>query len=431
MIVTPEGLNVFPEDVERVLNDLPGVIESAVVGAPLAGSTAERVQAVIAAAPGTDLHEIVRQANARLQDHQKIRAAVAWTSGELPRTEGTRKLKRRELRQWITGNRERAAPLTTGRHHGSAATVASVLGRFAPGRTIEPATTLDELGLSSLERVELMMALEESLQCTVDESRFAAATTVADLEELTRPIEGQAATSVAVQHDAIDFPTWNRSIPIRALRRASLPTWILPLARVFVKLDVRGLEHLEGIQGPVIFAANHQSHFDTPAILLALPGRWRYRVAPAMAKEFFKAHFFPEQFGRMAWFTNSLNYYLASTFFNAFPLPQRETGTRQTLRYIGDLFAAGFSLLIFPEGKRTDKGEINRFQPGVAMIASRLDVPVVPVRLDGLDRVLHQSWKFPARGPARITFGPPMSLNGNDYAAIARQVEEAVRAANG
>src|SRR3954454_24571992 len=236
MIVTPEGLNVFPEDVERVLNDLPGVMESAVIGAPLPGSTAERVQAVIAAAPGTDLDEVVRQANARLQDHQKVRAAVAWTGGELPRTEGTRKLKRRELRQWITGNRERATSLTTGGHNASRATVASVISRFAPGRTIQSSTTLDELGLSSLERVELMMALEESLECTIDESRFAAATTVADLEELTRPLEGQDAATLHLQHEAIDFPIWSRSIQIRALRRASLPTWILPLARVFVKL---------------------------------------------------------------------------------------------------------------------------------------------------------------------------------------------------
>ena len=207
----------------------------------------------------------------------------------------------------------------------------------------------------------------------------------------------------------------------------SLPTWILPLARPFVQLEVRGLEHLAQTTGPVIFAANHQSHFDTPVILQALPARWRYRVAPAMAKEFFKAHFYPRQFGRKAWLTNSLNYYLSSAFFNAFPLPQRESGTRQTLRYIGELFADGFSLLIFPEGKRTDAGEINRFQPGIGMIASRLAVPVIPVRLQGLDRVLHQTWKFPARGPGRVTFGPPMSLKGNDYAALSRQVEEAVR----
>ena len=124
---------------------------------------------------------------------------------------------------------------------------------------------------------------------------------------------------------------------------------------------------------------------------------------------------------------NSLNYYLASLFFNAFPLPQRETGTRQTLRYIGTLFGEGYSVLIFPEGKRTAAGEINRFQAGVGMIASKLGVPVVPVRLEGLDRILHQSWKFPARGRGRVAFGKPISLTGSDYAALARQVEEAVR----
>ena len=84
-------------------------------------------------------------------------------------------------------------------------------------------------------------------------------------------------------------------------------------------------------------------------------------------------------------------------------------------------------MLIFPEGRRTEKGEIGRFQPGVGMIAARLDVPVVPVRLEGLDRILHHTWKFPQRGKARVLFGAPMSLKGNDYAANAALVEEAVR----
>ena len=427
MIVTPEGLNVFPEDVERVLNELPGVVESAVVGAPLPGSSAERVQAVVVARPGTDLDAVVRDANTRLLDHQKIRAAALWTGTELPRTEGTRKLKRRELRQWLTSSTSGTTPAPAA--HGGR-TVASVLERFAPGRTISPQTTIDELGLSSLERVELMMALEESLQVTIDESRFAAAATVADLEALSRPIDAGGAAAV-VRTEPIDFPSWNRSLPVRAVRRASLPTWILPLARVFMTLEVRGLEHLNSIPGPVIFAANHQSHFDTPAILQALPAPWRYRVAPAMAKEFFKAHFYPDQFSATERLTNSINYYLSSTFFNAFPLPQRETGTRQTLRYVGDLIGDGFSLLIYPEGRRTEHGEINRFLPGVGMIASRLDVPVVPVRLEGLDRILHHTWKWPARGRARVSFGAPMSLKGNDYVALAARVEDAVKRLQG
>jgi long-chain acyl-CoA synthetase len=389
------------------------------------------VQAVIVAAAGTDLDEIVRQANARLQDHQKLRAAALWSGPELPRTEGTRKLKRRELKQWLadSGSPAGGHPAATG-GSARARSVTSVLERLAPGRTILPSTTISELGLSSLERVELMMALEEALQITVDESKFAAATTVADLEVLARPLDAGAG-AVLVAAEPIDFPSWNRSAPIRALRRASLPTWILPLGKIFVSLEVRGLEHLEGIRGPVIFAANHQSHLDGPMILQALPPRWRYRVAPAMAKEFFKAHFYPDQFTKAAWLTNSMNYYLSSAFFNAFPLPQRETGTRQTLRYIGELVGGGYSILIFPEGRRTEAGEINRFQPGVGMIASRLNVPVVPVRLDGLDRVLHHSWKFPRRGRGLVAFGPPMSLTGNDYAKLAAEVESAVRSMAG
>ena len=421
MIVTPEGLNVFPEDVEQALNAQPGVRESAVVGGSAAGSTAERVHAVLVLEPNVDPDEVVRGANQQLGDHQKVRAVAVWPGRELPRTEGTRKLKRRELKAWLSGEQGRQTPAggTDSR------SVASVLQRFAPGRTVTPDTTIDALGLSSLERVELMMALEEAFQVTVDESRFGAARTVADLEALTQPIDAAGPAAVAAT-DTIDFPSWNRTLPARALRRASLPTWILPLGRIFASVDVRGLEHLEAVDGPVIFAANHQSHLDTPVILDALPPRWRYRVAPAMAKEFFKAHFYPEQFGTKAYIQNSANYYLASLFFNAFPLPQREAGTRQTLRYIGELVGDGFSVLIFPEGRRTQQGEIGRFQPGAAMIAARLDVPVVPVRLEGVDRILHQSWKFPSRGRATVTFGAPISLRGNDYGEMARRIEAAV-----
>jgi len=166
---------------------------------------------------------------------------------------------------------------------------------------------------------------------------------------------------------------------------------------------------------------------DTPVVLAALPGRHRRRVAVAMAKEFFDAHFHP---GGRPWrqrLTAGTLYYLAALFFNAFPLPQREAGARRTLRYIGDLVSEGWSVLIFPEGRRTEAGEINPFRPGVGMIGSRLGVPVVPVRLEGVDRVLHPSWKMARRGRVRVAFGAPLLLDGEDYAKLAGRVESAVR----
>jgi long-chain acyl-CoA synthetase len=268
-----------------------------------------------------------------------------------------------------------------------------------------------------------MAALEEKFGSTIDESAFANAENLATLETVVRQ-----SSTIEEAGETVDFPTWNRSWPARALRRLSLPTWILPLARLFAWIKVDGLEHLEKIDGPVVFAANHQSHMDAPAILWALPSRWRYRVAIAMAKEFFKAHFFPTEYGRSAWATNSLNYYLAALFFNAFPLPQREAGARQTLRYMGELITDGWSVLIFPEGKRSDTGEIGRFRPGIGMIGSRLEVPVVPVRLTGLDHVLHHDARMATPGPARVAFGPPIRLTGDDFVGLAKLVEDGVRA---
>jgi long-chain acyl-CoA synthetase len=436
MIVTPEGLNVFPEDVERALTAAPGVVDAAVVGRAYGGE--ERVHAVVVAGTDADLDAIALAANQTLGDHQKIRSISRWPGAELPRTEGTRKLKRREVKRWVDGE----APSTAGASDRRAESVLAAVQRFAPGRTdVTADTAIEALGLSSLERVELLMAIEEQAQTTIDEAAFAEARTVGDLERLAGAGVGvvgspaAAGTNGAIaapRADAgsdgpVNFPTWNRRWPFTWIRNASLPTWILPIGRAFAWVKVEGLEHLATLEGPVVFAANHQSHLDGPMVLWALPRRWRYRIAIAMAKEFFKAHFFPEQYGRKAWLTNSLNYYLSTLFFNAFPLPQREAGTRQTLRYIGALFSEGYSLLIFPEGKRSMDGQLNPFRGGIGMIGARLDVPVVPVGITGLDRVLHQTWKMAKPGPARIRFGPPLRLQGDDYAALAKQVEDAVR----
>lgn len=431
MIVTPEGLNVFPEDVERVLLAVPGVRDAAVVGRSEEGE--ERVHAVLVLEAQVAPRDVLRQANAVLADHQKVHGVSSWPASELPRTEGTRKLRRREIKAWV----EAGARPETARRPAGEESVQHLVGRMARGRTdITAETTIDELGLSSLERVELLMTLEERFQVTLDETAFADARTVGDLEALVQPLDMPAGGGpdgaagrphTATAGEPVDFPSWNRRAPVWLVRRLSLPTWILPLARVFARLRVDGLEHLRGLPGPVVFAANHQSHLDTPVILAALPARFRYRTAVAMAKEFFKAHFFPAEHGRGAWLTNSLNYYLASFFFNAFPIPQREAGARHTLRYIGELFAEGESLLIFPEGKRTQAGEIYPFRAGIGMIGARLGVPVVPVRLEGVERVLHQSWKMARPGRVRVAFGAPLMLEGEDYDALARRVEEAVR----
>jgi long-chain acyl-CoA synthetase len=413
MIVTPEGLNVFPEDVERVLNDVPGVQESAVVG--VAEGAQERVHAVLVVIPGTDVDQVVRAANARLQDHQRVRTASVWTGTELPRTEGTRKLKRAAIRDWVRAGGS-TAPAPAGD------SVEALIARFARGRSVSGVTTLEELGLSSLERVELMVALEDRFQTRIDEARFSGTASIADLKQLVQEPAAEAAD------DPVDFPTWNRSLLVRTIRRLSHAIWIVPLTRLFAYARVEGLEHLRGLDGPVVFASNHQSHMDVPVILAALPGRWRARVAPAMLKEFFAAHFHRRDHTWRQWFTNSLNYYLACFYFNTFPIPQREAGARHTLQYMGELTGGGWSILLFPEGLRSPTGHIKPFRGGIGMIASRLDVPVIPVRIDDVDALMPVGSQFVRPGRVRVAFGAPLQLRGDDYAELAAQVEAAVRA---
>jgi long-chain acyl-CoA synthetase len=182
------------------------------------------------------------------------------------------------------------------------------------------------------------------------------------------------------------------------------------------------------VQAPVLLAANHQSVLDVPTILAALPPRFRYRLATAAGMDWFRPHFHPE--GR-TWFDrfgNALQYYLVTLFFGVFPLPQHEAGAREALRYAGDLASDGWSVMLFPEGIRTSQGEIAPFRPGVGMMASRLGLKIVPVRIEGLDRVLHAGWHFPRPETVRVTFGPALTIEGDNYAAVAQAAENAVRA---
>ena len=227
MIVTPEGLNVFPDDVERPLNEQKGVIESAVVGARAAeGAKLERVHAVLALDPGIDPETIVRRRNAELADHQRIRSFSIWTDGPLPRTEGTKKLKRAAIKQWV----EAGATPAAASHDDP---LQALLAKFAGARQLDGGTSIEGLGLSSLERVELMVALEDQFQTRIDETRFAGAKTLDDLRAViaSAPQEAEVA-------EPVDFPSWNRAWPVR-LRPARQPGDVDPAAGADLRVGAR------------------------------------------------------------------------------------------------------------------------------------------------------------------------------------------------
>jgi long-chain acyl-CoA synthetase len=389
-IVTPEGLNVHPEDVEAVLNAFPEVQESAVIGT-------DHVHAVLVLKDAsTDPEALIRRANAKLESHQRIHDWSIWPDDQLPRTPSTLKIQRHEIARRLDGKSDKAA-----------------------------STTLPDLSaISSLERVELLSEFESKYQVELDEDSFAKITSTTELQAWLQRPEVAAAPVDRGQPPS----DWARSLPVRWLRGAFQHSVAMPLFRHYLPLTVTGLENLNGLKPPAIFIANHTSHLDVPAIYTALPHVWHQRLAPAMMKEHFRAYFEPRGRRVHEIALASVSYFLACSLYNAYPLPQQMSGTRRALTYTGELINRGYCPIVFPEGLRTSDGKLQPFRPGVGLMAVRLHVPIVPIRLSGLYEIysIHDSW--PRRGPVRVLIGQPMSFRTTDsYEEIANQLEQAVK----
>jgi 1-acyl-sn-glycerol-3-phosphate acyltransferase len=185
------------------------------------------------------------------------------------------------------------------------------------------------------------------------------------------------------------------------------------LRTAFAPTRVEGRDHVEGVRGPVVFAANHESHADTMTVLLALPAARRRRTIVAAAADY--------------WFAGRVRGAFARTCVGAIPV-QRDRVNRRTLDECHRLLSEGWSLLVYPEGGRSPAGTIREFQPGAAWIARRAGVPVVPVFLSGTAAVLAKGQTMPRRSRVRVVFGRPLVRDDKESArAFGRRIEAAVR----
>ena len=264
----------------------------------------------------------------------------------------------------MIGNEQKSA--TAG--NGAAPLSLPVLSRIAgtqPNGLSLSASLAGDLKLDSLGRVELLSALEDQYQIELDEAAITEATTVADVERIVS--EGR---SSAV---AYPYPRWAMRFPMTLIRPLVYHLFLLPLSWIMCRVRVNGAEHLSKVKGPVLFISNHVTHVDAPLILSALPFRWRLRLAIAMAGEMLRD-----------WRQNEkVKYALGAGLFNVFSLP-RQSGFRQSFAYAGEAMDRGYSVLIFPEGTETKDGRLQPFRAGIGLLASELNVPIVPIMLHGL-----------------------------------------------
>lgn len=211
------------------------------------------------------------------------------------------------------------------------------------------------------------------------------------------------------------FPTdWSRRRPARYAREVAQKGALEPLMRSQVRRRVEGLDVLSRLEGPVIFAANHASHLDTPLILLSLPDGWRRRTAVAAAADYF--------------FDTWWRAVGSAIVFNTFPIDRRGGSMATTP---GEVLADGWSLVIFPEGTRSKDGWVGRFQLGAAYLAVEHGVPVVPVAHRGTFAAMPRGQGWPSAGRRQLTirFGEPLHPAADDTPrTFAPRIRDAVAA---
>jgi 1-acyl-sn-glycerol-3-phosphate acyltransferase len=174
---------------------------------------------------------------------------------------------------------------------------------------------------------------------------------------------------------------------------------------------VHGAEHVPP-RGAVIIASNHISNLDPPLVGTAI-----WRPFAFMAKEeLFHNRFFGAFIRRLY----------------AFPV-RRGAPDRAALKQALDLLGRGWGLVMFPEGTRSEDGELKEPEMGVGMIALRSGVPVIPAYVTGTDQVMPKGGGIRLARVA-ITFGPPLRFTATEgekpgreeYEAAAREIMAAI-----
>ena len=118
-----------------------------------------------------------------------------------------------------------------------------------------------------------------------------------------------------------------------------------------------------------------------------------------------------------------MKYALGAGLFNVFSLP-RQSGFRQSFAYAGEAMDRGYSVLIFPEGTETKDGRLQPFRAGIGLLASELNVPVVPVMLHGLFELKQKRQFFVRPGTVSVTFGDPITFSADmDPSEITKALE--------
>ena len=426
VIVLSNGKNIYPEEVEAHYLKSPFIKELAVMGlegAPSKGG--DRLHAVVV--PNFDVlrqRKIVNAKESIRFDIESLSQQIASTKrigsyeiwqDDLPRTT-TKKIKRFEVEKRVRANLGKAddAPLSSQRpltpeqtawlNQPRVQQALAVVRQSArtPLPTISPIHSLElDLGLDSMQRIELLSRLEEALGGSVEESQLAEIYTVHDLVDAVL----NSADSGATRAGGPASGGWKTILAepstdpeVLALAHPSLHSafWFLLsrvfkfVALIFCNLKVRGMEKLPAT-GPYLLCSNHQGYLD-PLILAAIMPWSVFRKLFAVGTS--------DIFGKgfMRHLARSLRVMVVDPDANLVPAMRAGAfGLNQ-----------GLALILYPEGERSIDGVPKTFKKGAAILSIHTQAPIVPIAIEGFFAMWPRSQGFQGFKPLQISFGDPI-----------------------
>jgi long-chain acyl-CoA synthetase len=427
MIVTPGGNNVFPEELEQVLEQSTNIKEACVFGVHT-DKGEEPFAAIVPTEhllgkPDCDLlmADEIRNQMSGLASYKQL---SGWQISEqdLPRTH-TGKLRRSEIlrmfeQKKMQKSKKRAEKTFEWDDIGKAVcqSVADVmdpaiLNAISPSgsNVFAPDVNLTtELALDSFARLALASALEDQFTIEIPEGAIEEAQTIEDLVVLVKcPPTSFAETSTtesttqrlqvassqwpaACYKPSHDWPL--RSDPMVNTARSILGISVRALLRIYNDFKTEGADRLV-IDPPFIVAANHSSHIDTIALCASFPPNLLRLVHPVAAADYF--------------FTDPVRSAFSTYVLNATPF-ERTGDFESSLQQCEELLRDGKILLIFPEGTRSAGGTMGPLKTGVAYLSIKTGCPIIPAYIDGARNVLPKGTSFPKDSRLKVTFGTPL-----------------------
>jgi long-chain acyl-CoA synthetase len=427
IIVLSSGKNIYPEEVEAQYLRSPYIKEICVMGLTSRPGEpfSERLHAVIV--PDFEVlrerkivntREVIRfdveNVSMELPGAKRILSFDLWPDA-LPRT-STRKLKRFEIqRRVMAGERAGAESATSAAEEPTAEealwlsdpevqrAIAVVRRASKEQRPVVPSSNLElDLGFDSMERVELVVALERELDTDADEKVVSQVYTVRELVDAILHARSGAGAGAARP----SLPGWDAVLatpPDDPSVMAALNSgWLLAFAwfvfgkfvglvmRIFFRLSVSGREKLPQ-KGPFILSPNHQSFLDGPVVATQIP--WRL----------FKDMFYV---GTSEIFGKGLPNLLGRTF-KLVPV-DADSNLVNAMRAAAVGLKQGKNLVLYPEGERSIDGTPKKFKKGAAILAAHLNVPIYPVALEGFYDAWPRGRAFPRLSRMRVRFGDPI-----------------------